>query len=776
MRAGILILVLSIALPVAGIAATIHVPADHSSIQQAIDATGPGDTVLVGPGTYWENISFNGKAITVTSSDGPMKTYIDGSSPPHPDFGSVVFFGTWEGPGSVLDGFTVRLGTGTKILHDKRAGGGVFCKNASPTLSNNFIKINTATYGAGIYCSNASPSIKDCWFAANNGSFGSGIYCGEGSSPEIVNNVFYDNSGLGGGEGIACFSCSPLIEGNTISTHLSCGIRCNGYCSAVIKGNTITENKSSGILCEDGATPLIIDNVIDGNEGNDGAGILCDGANPQIKNNVIRNNKADEEGGGIACMKTKDMIISGNTISNNKAKFEGGGIYCSYGSIIVTDCTITNNKGYYGGGLCVYNQSDALLVGNDISHNQADQKGGGIYCEDSSTTVFECCTLHNNHAHGNGGGICCENESSITVLGCKLSNNSTYKDGGGICCIDEGSAVVKDCLIRNNSGESAGGFLCAHSRAIITGNVIIDNKGGERCGGLYVHFCEKVPQPDVSFNTVLRNTADLGAGIYLAGTDPIFTNNIIADNHAVEEGGGMFIFSSTKGSYSNNTITRNSAGKLGGGIYFDFSCDATFTNFILRDNKAPRSPDYYIGVTCDPVFNHSIIDGSFPGSGNIDADPCFVDPQGGDYHICFDSPCRDSGDNSSVLAILDFEGDPRVHDGFVDMGADEFHSHLYYMGDATPGGMVVGKIIGYPEIEPVGLFVGLSLLDPPLPTAWGNFHIQWPWWLYVMPAVPSNGASFLRTELPETPAAPYDLPMQAIIGPELTNLCVLEVR
>jgi parallel beta-helix repeat protein/predicted outer membrane repeat protein len=526
MRAGILVLVLSIALPVAGIAATIHVPADHSSIQQAIDATGPGDTVLVGPGTYWENISFNGKAITVTSSDGPMKTYIDGSSPPHPDFGSVVFFGTWEGPGSVLDGFTVRLGTGTKILHDKRAGGGVFCKNASPTLSNNFIKINTATYGAGIYCSNASPSIKDCWFAANNGSFGSGIYCGEGSSPEIVNNVFYDNSGLGGGEGIACFSCSPLIEGNTISTHLSCGIRCNGYCSAVIKGNTITENKSSGILCEDGATPLIIDNVIDGNEGNDGAGILCDGANPQIKNNVIRNNKADEEGGGIACMKTKDMIISGNTISNNKAKFEGGGIYCSYGSIIVTDCTITNNKGYYGGGLCVYNQSDALLVGNDISHNQADQKGGGIYCEDSSTTVFECCTLHNNHAHGNGGGICCENESSITVLGCKLSNNSTYKDGGGICCIDEGSAVVKDCLIRNNSGESAGGFLCAHSRAIITGNVIIDNKGGERCGGLYVHFCEKVPQPDVSFNTVLRNTADLGAGIYLAGTDPIFTNNI----------------------------------------------------------------------------------------------------------------------------------------------------------------------------------------------------------------------------------------------------------
>ena len=58
-------------------AATIHVPADQPTIQAAIDAAADGDTVLVAPGTYYEDINFHGKIITVTSEQGAAATVID---------------------------------------------------------------------------------------------------------------------------------------------------------------------------------------------------------------------------------------------------------------------------------------------------------------------------------------------------------------------------------------------------------------------------------------------------------------------------------------------------------------------------------------------------------------------------------------------------------------------------------------------------------------------------------------------------------------------------
>ncbi len=56
---------------------TVHVPVDKPSIQAAIDAAATGDTVLVAPGTYLENINFHGKAITVISEQGPSVTTIE---------------------------------------------------------------------------------------------------------------------------------------------------------------------------------------------------------------------------------------------------------------------------------------------------------------------------------------------------------------------------------------------------------------------------------------------------------------------------------------------------------------------------------------------------------------------------------------------------------------------------------------------------------------------------------------------------------------------------
>ena len=62
----------------AALASVINVPAVQPTIQTAINVASSGDTVLVAPGTYTENINFLGKAITVKSAKGSSVTIIDG--------------------------------------------------------------------------------------------------------------------------------------------------------------------------------------------------------------------------------------------------------------------------------------------------------------------------------------------------------------------------------------------------------------------------------------------------------------------------------------------------------------------------------------------------------------------------------------------------------------------------------------------------------------------------------------------------------------------------
>ena len=98
----------------------IYVPTDQPTIQAGIDAATNGDTVLVAQGTWFENINFNGKAITVAShylmeSDSAhiYNTIINGSDPSNPDIGTVVTFDSNTDTTSCLYGFTITGGTGT---------------------------------------------------------------------------------------------------------------------------------------------------------------------------------------------------------------------------------------------------------------------------------------------------------------------------------------------------------------------------------------------------------------------------------------------------------------------------------------------------------------------------------------------------------------------------------------------------------------------------------------------------------------------------------------
>ena len=110
----------------------LNVPGDYETIQAGIDASEDGDTVLVAPGTYFENINYTGKKIMVTSNyifsedtNDIVNTIIHGGKPSKPNEDAVVTFLSGEETTSVLRGFTITGGSGTLLPDDFRGGGGI---------------------------------------------------------------------------------------------------------------------------------------------------------------------------------------------------------------------------------------------------------------------------------------------------------------------------------------------------------------------------------------------------------------------------------------------------------------------------------------------------------------------------------------------------------------------------------------------------------------------------------------------------------------------------
>lgn len=284
---------------------------------------------------------------------------------------------------------------------------------------------------------------------------------------------------------------------------------------------------------------------------------------------------------------------------------------------------------------------------------------------------------------GTSSGVYCYNTASLIISNCMITgNNSSTGTGGGMYnryCYSSSPIVVNCIFIANTVTRysGGGGIYNYHSSPIVANCIFAANTVTYDGGGIYNYYCSPIV-----FNCLFNGNSGLryGGGIYNLASSPTISNCTFIKNRASEEGGGIH----------NNGGSPIVTNCIFWGNY------AKYGNQIYPDNYPYQSISY-----CD-------VQGGFVGTGNIDADPCFVDPNGPDgiigteddnLRLLSNSPCIDAGNNNSVLSdYADLDGDndtneptPLDLDGFprfindlcttdtgngtppiVDMGAYEF--------------------------------------------------------------------------------------------------------
>ncbi len=418
----------------------INVPGDYETIQEAIDAAGDGDEIVVQPGVYAENINFNGKNITLRSTDPENpevrdETIIDGGRT-----GSVVLFESGETGEAVISGFTIAGGGGEEVSLEFEIDGE--------------IQEETAYYGGGIFITNgSSPTVMNNLVTKNIAERGGGIMVYK-SSPYISNNKVNDNTSIGGGGGIfIAHSFNVIITANEIAKN-------------------IAERSGGGIAVSgQGDGPLLFEgNTINGNRAQNGAGFSIFDANPEIDNNQVINNIAHQAGGGYYIFKASP-VIKGNDINDNRSESRGGGIFILLDSspLIEDNLIVGNESSEMGGGIVVFSKSDPRIENNLISDNHSRYGGGMVIIEESSPAVADN-EITGNSSERSGAGIYVH-ESSCVFEKNFISDNDARLDGGGIFVGSESTVVLAGNIFEGNRSNNGGAVYVTSDSVLDVGEV-----------------------------------------------------------------------------------------------------------------------------------------------------------------------------------------------------------------------------------------------------------------------------------------------------------------
>ncbi len=410
------------------------------------------------------------------------------------------------------------------------------------------------------------------------------------------------------------------------------------------------------------------------------------------------------------------LWFEGVTIRDGKASAHqrGGGVCLATKSVVFTNCIIATNianagnsgaRPSYGGGI-YFDGHRLALYGGEIRDNQCRHDplndgvwyGGGVYATGTEFYAADVVFLRNGFSHSansghffEGGGLHLS-FASATFSGCSLVSNAIhsstatgYGHGGGVYVRE--AAVFSNCLFQDNyalrsTSPAWGGAVYSAADALVFEDCAFYGNyarttGAQQGGVLYLASGENV----LRGCWAVTNGATFAGDIFLADGSLELNGVLCArnDGNGVVAAGGSL--SMVQCSVANNT---------GWGV-FNSGGALDVRNSIFWGNS--------LGGILNPAAGVAYTDsqdGTPAGPGNFSADPLFVNPAAGDYHLRSTagswhggaweadarlSPCLDAGDPTSDWAL-----EPKPSGGRVNLGAYGNTAQA----SRTPRGTVIG--------------------------------------------------------------------------------------
>lgn len=646
--------------------ATIRVPHDAATIQEAIDAAMDGDIVEVARGTYSgdgnRDIDFRGKTITVRSTDGPDATTINCGG--HRGF----YFHSAERPDSILRGFTIVGGAapGSQIPADSVSwvsnsthpiGGGIFCEYSSPSILDCVIKECSAELGGGIGIVAGQPTIVNCTIqecraggqgSSQSGGRGAGVGLLRSSNAElidcqIIRNVAFSNSL---GAGLYCWRSQAHLNGCDVSFNNAPGN---------LKGGGLYAGGSS-------STNLLLQNCIVSHNTADAGGAIYIGSstgtspsestiesasitNCTIADNALSAQAASSAAGGIYAM-TADIEVRNSIVWSN------GGVALQFVNPASSNPVLYSDieGGYSGQGNI---NADPLLASSaDADYHLKSRLGRYEPLGDTWTTDGEHSPcIDAGDPQDPVGAEPWTNGNRINMGAYGGTVEASKGEGLWVFHVDQ--ARGRD----SNSGLSRNAAFATIQRAVneaIDGDAIMVWPGVYRETVIIEGKSVTIQSADDAAVITTPNVANAFAfSFYSAESSRCVIRNFVITNCGEA---AIFCYSANP-TLTNLTITGNSFGIRG-----QEGADPAVTNCIIWNNR--NGDLYHVRARYSDI---SQADAVGQNNGNLGTDPLFANPSNGDYHLKSRygrySPTQDTWVTDPVSSPCIDAGDPSVSPG-----------------------------------------------------------------------------------------------------------------